>query len=94
MKISSWFGYLAGEILSLFGKSAPKPGLGDLKRADFATSTQRLGIRFNEKIRDVFRLRWLKVAPRDQKPCDSVAEQRGQSAHIRTGDGDRSGRSV
>jgi len=59
-KVNSFLGLLAAGLLSVFGKSPPKPAADDLKRADFATSTQRLGIRFTEKIRDVFRLRWLK----------------------------------
>jgi hypothetical protein len=53
-------GLLAGGLLSLFGKSLPPPSTNDLKRADFKTSTQRLGIRFTQRIRDVFRFRWLR----------------------------------
>jgi len=63
-KMNSFFGLLAGWLLSLFGRTPGKPGLDDLKRADFTTSTQRLGIRFGEKIRDVFRFRWLKASHR------------------------------
>ena len=63
-KMNSFFGLLAGELLSLFGRAPAKPGLDDLKRADFTTSTQRLGICFGEKIRDVFRFRWLKISRR------------------------------
>ena len=59
-KIGSFLGFLAAGILSLFGKSLPKPTAEDLKRTEFKTSTQRLGIRFTEKIRDVFRFRWLR----------------------------------
>ena len=51
---------LAAVLLSVFGKSPAKPAVEDLERADFKTSTQRLGIRFSEKIRNVFRFRWLK----------------------------------
>jgi hypothetical protein len=61
-KINSFLGLLAGWVLSLFGKSLSKAGADDLKRADFKTSTHHLGIRFSEKIRDVFRFRWLKIA--------------------------------
>jgi hypothetical protein len=61
-KLNSFLGLLAGWILSLFGKSPRKPEADDLKRADFRTSTQHLGIRFSEKIRDVFRFKWLKIA--------------------------------
>jgi len=59
-KVSSFIGSLAGFFLSVFGKSADKPTVEDLKRAEFKTSTQRLGIRFSERIRDVFRFKWLK----------------------------------
>ena len=51
---------LAAGLLSVFGKSPAKPAVEDLKRADFKTSTQRLGIRFSDKIRNVFRFQWLK----------------------------------
>jgi len=59
-KKSSFLGLLAAGLSSLFGTSPKKPDVDDLRRADFGTSTQRLGIRFSEKIRDVFRLKWLK----------------------------------
>jgi hypothetical protein len=60
-KINSFLGLLASGLLLLFGKSPSKTAADDLKRADFKTSTQRLGVRFSEKIRDVFRFRWLKL---------------------------------
>jgi len=60
VRISSFLGSLAGLFLSLFARSPSKPDAQDLKRAEFKTSTQRLGIRFDERIRDVFRFRWLK----------------------------------
>lgn len=60
--INSFIGLLAGWVLSLFGKSPNKSVTDDLKRADFKTSTQHLGISFSEKIRNVFRFRWLKIA--------------------------------
>lgn len=70
-KFNSFLGLVAGWILSLFGKSLPKPGAKDLKQADFKTSTQNLGIRFSEKIRNVFRFRWLKIA---SKSDDNYSE--------------------
>jgi hypothetical protein len=60
VKMQSFLGWLAGVIMSFVGKSAGKPTVEDFKRAEFKTSTQRLGIRFSEKIRDVFRFRWLR----------------------------------
>jgi len=59
-KIGSVLGFFAGGLLSIFGKSPAKPTVDDLKRAEFRTSTQRLGLRFTERIRNVFRFRWLK----------------------------------
>ena len=82
-KISSFLGFLAAGILSLFGRSAPKPGPDDLKRADFAVSTQRLGIRFSEKIRDAFRIRWLRMAHRPESQRNSDTAQHGQSGRIK-----------
>jgi hypothetical protein len=75
-KINSFLGFLAGWVLSLFGKSSRKPVADDLKRADFKTSTQHLGIRFSEKIRDVFRFRWLKIADTTD---DRYSEQKEES---------------
>ncbi|MCK5225872.1 MAG: hypothetical protein KAQ89_04065 [Planctomycetes bacterium] len=54
------FGSIAGWLISFFGKSPAKPTAADLKRIDFGTSTQHLGIRFTEKIRSIFRFKWLK----------------------------------
>jgi hypothetical protein len=75
-KFNSFLGLLAGWLLSLFGKSPRKPVVDDLKRADFKTSTQHLGVRFSEKIRDIFRFRWLKVAG---KTNDSHSERKEES---------------
>jgi len=61
-KLNSFLGFLAAGALSLFGKSPAKPDAEDLKRMEFKTSTQRLGIRFTDKIRNVFRFKWLKKA--------------------------------
>jgi hypothetical protein len=59
-KIHSLLGLLAACLLSIFGKPPPKPTADDLKRTEFKTSTQRLGIRFTERIRNVFRFRWIR----------------------------------
>jgi len=58
-KINSFLGLLAGIFLSMFGKSRRMPTVEHLKRAEFKTSTQRLGVRFTEKVRDVFSFKWL-----------------------------------
>jgi hypothetical protein len=59
-KTNSFFGSLAGRILSIFGRPPTRPTAGDLRRMEFKTSTQRLGVRFTEKIRQIFRFRWLR----------------------------------
>ncbi len=53
-------GFIAGILTSVFGAGAAKPTAKDLKDAEFSTSTQRLGVRFTDRIRDVFRFKWLK----------------------------------
>ncbi len=53
-KIGSALGFFAGRLLSIFGKSPPKPTTADLQRAEFKTSTQRLGIRFSDEPNDMF----------------------------------------
>ena len=75
-KINSFLGLIAGWILSLFGKSPRKSVVDDLERADFKTSTQYLGVRFSEKIRDIFRFRWLKVTG---KTNDHHSKQKEES---------------
>jgi len=59
-KVKYVLGLVAGTLLGMFGKRTHKVNVNDLKRAEFKTSTQRLGIRFTEKLRDVLRFRWLK----------------------------------
>ena len=60
VKINSVLDWLAAGLLSIFGKSPPKPSTKELDKMEFKTSTQRLGIRFSEKIRDVFRFKWIR----------------------------------
>ncbi len=55
-KKSSFFGFVVG----LFSKSPAKPTIDDLKKADFKTGTGDMGVRFTERIRDIFRFRWIR----------------------------------
>ena len=57
---NSVLGFIAGFVASVFGARTPKPAVKNLKNAEFSTSTQRLGVRFTDQIRDVFRFKWLK----------------------------------
>lgn len=56
----SFVSLIASGLLSIFSSRRLKHTNEDLKKAEFKTSTQSLGIRFNEKIRNVFRFRWLR----------------------------------
>ena len=59
-KKSSFLGAIAGACMILSRRYKAKPGADDLKQAEFKTSTQHMGIRFTDKIRNVFRFRWIK----------------------------------
>ena len=53
-----FLGLLAGRLI---GAGRPqKPGPKDLRKAEFPTATQTLGVRFTERIREVFRFRWIR----------------------------------
>jgi hypothetical protein len=60
MKNNPFLASLSAALLNLFGGRKIKPTVKDLQRADFPASTQRLGISFSEKIRDVFRFKWIR----------------------------------
>jgi hypothetical protein len=51
-------GFLTG-LLSVFhrGDKVRKP---DFKKHDFRSSTSRIGLSFTDKLREVFRRRWIK----------------------------------
>ena len=58
-KINAFISFIAAGLLTIFGKSPAKPTTNDLKQMEFKSSTQRLGVRFREKIRHVFRFKWI-----------------------------------
>ena len=87
-KINSFLSLLAAGLLTVFGKSPAKPTTDDLSRMDFKSSTQRLGIRFSKKIRDVFRFRWIKVSDktnthryRHSEPFASLEDKLREESH-------------
>ncbi len=49
-------GWLAG-LLAVFAPRKAKP---DTPRRDVRTGTQRIGVRFTERLRDHFRTHWVK----------------------------------
>jgi hypothetical protein len=57
-----WLG-LFGGLLAQFGRrKTPRITGTELKRHEFPTSTQRMGVHFAERIRDTFRFRWIRRA--------------------------------
>ena len=59
-KFNSFLGSIAGRILLLFGKGPGKATADDLSKAEFKTSAQGMGVRLSDKIRDVFRFKWIR----------------------------------
>jgi hypothetical protein len=52
--------FLLGAAVFIRGLFKLKTTPDDLKKMEFSSSTQRLGICFTDKIRDIFRRRWVK----------------------------------
>jgi len=55
-----WLGLVGGLVSRLFQTPQPDVTCEDLRRHDHSTNTQRMGVRFTERIRDVFRFRWIR----------------------------------
>ncbi len=53
-------GFAGGLLSHLLARRLPRATTDDLRKHDYPTSTQRLGLRFTERIRDTFRFRWLR----------------------------------
>jgi hypothetical protein len=54
--------FLLGVITAISSFFKPKATADDLKKMEFSSSSQRLGLWFSDKIRDIFRHRWIKKA--------------------------------
>ena len=54
---NTWLAFWAGRGMAHGQREVTSE---DLRRTDFPASTQRMGVRFSEKIRDTFRFRWLR----------------------------------
>jgi hypothetical protein len=57
-----WLGFAGVVLARLFSRRLPRPGGSDLRSRDYRTSTQHMGVRFTERIRDTFRFRWIRRA--------------------------------
>ena len=54
-------GFGAGLLLSVFGRKPKSDSVAELYEKDFHPNTQKMGLRFTERMRKVFRLRWLRL---------------------------------
>lgn len=54
-----YLGILTGLMLRFSSRKRKVTGQ-DLDKAEFPTSTQRMGLRFTDRLRDTMRLRWLR----------------------------------
>ncbi len=52
--------FLFGLITSVYSLFRPRDPVSDMKKIEFSASSQRIGVRFTDKIRDMFRHRWIK----------------------------------
>ena len=57
---AAWLGCAASFLSRLRLRRVPQIAPRDLRKHDYPVSTQRMGVRFTERIRDTFRFRWLK----------------------------------
>jgi hypothetical protein len=53
-------GWGAGLLFKLFGKNPGPDSTAELYKKDFHPNTQKMGLRFSERMRNVFRHRWLR----------------------------------
>lgn len=54
-------GLLAGLLLYFRAAGRQRADSARMSHLEFGTSTQAAGIRFTERLRNVFRLRWLRI---------------------------------
>ncbi len=55
-----WLGCAGGLLARLSGPRLPEITRDDLRKNDYSTNTQRMGVRFTERIRSAFRFRWIR----------------------------------
>ena len=55
-----WLGLAGGLLARLSRTRLPEVTCDDLRKNDYSASTQRMGVRFTERIRNAFRFRWIR----------------------------------
>ena len=59
-KKSSILGAIAAKLAAVFGRKKIKSSTKDLSHLDFKSSSQKIGIAFTGRIRDIFRFKWVR----------------------------------
>jgi hypothetical protein len=59
-KNNNLLAFFWGLISSAFLLFKPKKTSDDMKKMEFSASAQKIGVRFTDKIRNIFRHRWVK----------------------------------
>ncbi|RKY10111.1 MAG: hypothetical protein DRP56_01680 [Planctomycetota bacterium] len=54
-------GFGAGLLLSVFGRKPRPHSAAELYKKDFHPNTQKMGLRFSDRMRKVFRRQWLRL---------------------------------
>ena len=61
LKKKKRLGLGAGLLLSVFGRKPRSHSAAELYKQDFHPNTQKMGLRFTERLRKVFRSQWLRL---------------------------------
>ncbi|OQY07702.1 MAG: hypothetical protein B6I25_01170 [Planctomycetales bacterium 4572_13] len=54
-------GFGVGLLLNLFSRKPRPHSTTELYKKDFHPNTQKMGLHFSDRVRKVFRLRWLRL---------------------------------
>ncbi len=69
---SARFGWLAGLLMGFFLPRKSKPDAACLQKIDFPASAQKIAPTMSDKIRKIFRLRWIRQSPpANTNPADN-----------------------
>lgn len=60
-------GRVFGAVAAMAGLRRAKASVEDVARHQWRDSTQRMGLRFTERVRDAWRGRWLKLHRRPER---------------------------
>ena len=59
--LHKWVGWVLAVVLWALTIGRGRADGGRMRRLDFGSSTQKMGVRFTERVRNVWRHRWLRI---------------------------------